>query len=302
MAIDFTPRTTSSVIFGYAGVNQDLIGEKSIQIASGYKYQTFDQISSDGSLEKFVSLSEAQQSTQSYINSNNLALSRVATTDNALNQLELIANEVTQLITSRNNSSSGEVVPVDLIGADLLNQIASNLNVKFDGRYLFSGSKTDTPAVDSLSTSNIIDGNATATYYQGDSLKPSVISNSGQNTTYGILANEPAFQKLIGSINLAIEGHNENDQTKIDSAMDMANEATSEIIAVRAVNRSTENTLNNINISHEDSLILIEANLVDISQTDLVVATTEMAQLETLVQASFLAFQRLSQLKLSNFL
>ncbi len=56
------------------------------------------------------------------------------------------------------------------------------------------------------------------------------------------------------------------------------------------------------NSTHKDFQLLIQGNLDDISQTDIVQATSKMSELQTIVQAGYLAFSRLSSLQLTNFL
>jgi flagellin-like hook-associated protein FlgL len=65
---------------------------------------------------------------------------------------------------------------------------------------------------------------------------------------------------------------------------------------------SAQNTINEANATHNATDLLVKENLKDISQTNIVDATTKMSELQATLQATYLAFQRLNQLRLANYL
>lgn len=303
MAIEIKALTNTQMVLQLASKSQDDLAKTSVQIASGNKYMDFKGFAGDGNLEKFLSLKETVNKTSTYITSNTIVLARVESMAQTLEQLQGIASDVAQLIAQRRNAASGQDIPVDIQGAAILDDIAGKLNVKFDGRYLFSGTKTNTKPFPYPEATNVSDsGAATDSYYEGDSIPPSVKISDSQTLNYGVTGNEEAFQKLIGAVNLAMDGHSENDDTKLASAMDMINESVSALASVRANIASSKNTIVQANVVHSDISILIGDNLNKVSQTNIVEATTRMSELEATVQATYIAFTRLSGLRLSNFL
>lgn len=304
MPIDISPLTPTKQLSGFASRNQDLLEELGIQIASGIKYQSYGGFAKEGNLEKLLSINASLEGFDSFKRSNNAAIARVRSAREAVDQIQNIASDVAQLITNRRNSASGSSIAVDLLGQAALERIASNLNVQFDGRFLFAGSKINTRPVENIFTSNVNSdtGEVNARYYNGDSVKPVVRSSSTEEVEYGILANETAFQQLIGAVHLAIEGHNDSDDSLLADAMDMVNSAISNIASIRSTASTTLQRLEGINQVLADAETLNFEDKTDISATDIVEATTQMAAGEATLQAVYIALNRITRLSLTNFI
>lgn len=306
MAIEITPSIPTQVVLKLASKNQSALQDVSVQISSGLKHQEFKGYAEDGTTEKFLAFKSTIKEIETHMRSNNLAISRAKTADSTISDIQDVASSLAQLITQRRNSASGDDVHVDLEASGMLDKITGMLNTKFDGRYLFSGSKTNTPAVGDLSISNIDTSGtapvATASYYNGDSDIVSVRSSDSEVVSYGILANDDGFKKLIGAAHLAIEGHNENSDTKLQQAMDMVNDAIDDLTSTRASGLIAVDKLQKSNTAHQDFKLLVQNNLDEVSQTNIVEATAKMSELQAIVQAGYLAFSRLSSLRLTDFL
>src|SRR3546814_8053110 len=103
-------------------------------------------------------------------------------------------------------SSDLQDVPLYTFSATFLAEIESLLNTQHEDRYLFAGSQTNTRAVDLSDAAYTpqagLPGTFTADldYYQGDTLQLSVRSAETFETTYGITADEPAFEELLRAL------------------------------------------------------------------------------------------------------
>ncbi|MDB2414683.1 flagellin [Rickettsiales bacterium] len=303
MAIEIISKSPSQVLIGISSKKREELEDVSIQVATGNKYPTYERMAAGGEVEKYISLRSTNDGLTDYIRSNELISSRVKTMRQSIDDLSEIASEYAQLVANRRNDAVGTNLPVLETGRALLDRIANNLNIKFDGRYLFAGSKTNTAPVSNIQTSNIGNDNlANTRYYAGDSVKATVRSSDTQEVEYGILANESAFQKLIGAIHLGMDGHTNEDDTKLSQSMDMINEAIVELTSVRTSASSTITNIDNTIINLENTQQLISENLGEVGNVDIVEASTRLSELDAIVQASFLAYNRLSRLQLSNFL
>lgn len=303
MSLVNIPVSAAQRIIAQANHARDDLEDVSVSISTGNKYQDFTSFAEAGDTEKFLNNKELLESLGAYQQSNDTALNRIQVADTALNQLERIATDVAELITSRRNAAVGDVLPIEESSSSLLREITQNLNAQFNGSYLFSGSKTDTPPIDNIiDVPNVANSVENASYYQGDSSITTVRGSDTQEVQYGILANEPAFQKLIGSLHLLREGHSNDDNVVLEEAYGMVDEAIQGIISLHAQLKSSEDTIENINTSHEEAELLVVQSQEDISKTDVVEATALLSEIEAQIQASYLAFNRLSALRLANFL
>ncbi len=306
MTINIQALTPSQVVLNLALSNKASLEKVSEQISSGYKHDSFQGYAEDATTENFISFSSTLTSITGNISSNTLALSRAKSADSSISLIQGYANDLAALITKKNNAASSAQVPIASQAKGMLDNIAGALNINFDGRFLFAGSRTDTKPVQNVQASNIdysgSTPSSTASYYQGDNDIPSVKSIDSIDVPYGILANDKSFQDLIAAAHLAIKAESENSKVELNQALDMVNNAINELASIRAVGNIAIDNLNKNNKSLQNAKLITQGNLNALSQTDIVQATAQMSSLQAIVQAGYLAYSRMSSLQLSNYL
>jgi flagellar hook-associated protein 3 FlgL len=304
MTIDIKVPTPIQTIINLASKKQEELRDVSIQASTGKKHQDFQSLAADANVERFVSLSATLKSTETYEKSNDIILARTQKMEQTLEQMIELADEAKEIITQRNNGATGQNVPVDALAPSFIERLESFLNTRFDGRYIFAGTKTDTKPVQNLNTSNVDSATLTTTsnYYRGNSDIVSINISQSEELSYGITANNSAFQKLAGSIHLLMEGHDSDDLDIIGDSFTMIDEALNEIISLRANTNAASTTISNATIVHRSVNKLAFENFSDVANVDVPTAQTRMIELEAIIQSSYLAFNRLSGLRLSNFL
>jgi|GEM_PF-6649668 len=306
MGIDIKSLTPTQVVLNLASNNQIALQKISEQISSGYKHDTFEGYAEDATTENFISFNSTLTDITANIASNTSALASAKTADSSISQIQTYANSLAALITQKNNAASGSDVPLTIQAQGILDNIAGALNINFNGRFLFAGSKTDTKPVQNIQTSNIdtsgLNPVATASYYRGDSNIVSIRSSDAADVPYGILASDQSFQDLIGAAHLAIKAEANGSTAELNQALDMVNDAINGLASTRAIGRISIDRMTQNNKSLQDTQLIVQGNLTTLSQTDIVQATAEMSSLQALVQAGYLAYARLSSLQLSNYL
>lgn len=278
------------------------LAELQVQISSGVKTRNFAGIQSD--VELFVGLESKTKRLNSYIENNTVVISRLNTMDKALEQVIDAADQLQDLYALQRDGAIKDSINFELQARNLLENIAGQLNSNLEGRYLFAGSKTNTPPVitDPAIPQNVELGVPDDNYYQGNDVDLTIRPQDNFEFDYNVRANDPAFQKIISSVFLAIEGHNTDDDTLVAQAVDMINEGVEEAIAVRSNVNTDKITLEDINVRHENLSLQLEGFSLELTSTDILEATTEVATNQAILQASFQVFARLSSLQLSNFL
>lgn len=304
MALDITPLTPTRFAIKLANDKRSELDGVTQQIAGGEKYRSYSGYASEGTLQSVLSLEAAVKESEGFVRSNNSAIAKIDVIETSLDSIQDIAKELSSLIVNRQNGASGDDIPINEVTDSLIGRIQSNLNTTYNGRYLFSGSKTDVPPVSDtvFDVSNIADDVAGANYYNGDSFNATVRQSPGQELEYGVNADASGFKKLIGAAHLLLDGHNKDDNNTLQDAQAMINEAVEELASERAVVRGNRSTLRETNVGHEDLKLLLEANFESKTQTDIVEASTRLSELEATVQASFSAWSRLNKLRLSDFI
>lgn len=279
---------------------QSKLSKTQQQVSSGMVSNDFQGLS--GKVETFVQMEGKMKKTNTFIQTNTLVLSRLQTTDVALDQIIDIADDFKNLLMTRNTGGAGNSVPFGTSARGLMQSLGAQLNTSQEGRYLFGGTKTDVPPVVSPIPSNAITGIPDDIYYQGNNQNLSAKVQENYDVDYGVRANDPAFQKLIAAMNLGLAGDSANSSQQLSESTEMIKQALDEIIALRA--KVQQNTVNitDINERHEQLNLYWKGYTESISKTDLTKASIDIAMDTAVLQATYQTFSTISGLKLTDYL
>lgn len=287
---------------------QSELGNVQQQISSGRNANTFEELSAKGQTERVLGFENQKQKADAFIRNNTIINNRVEAYNNSVSGLIDIAEQLRNLIVQRRTPTSANALPFTQLTDSYLATIKSNLNVEVEGRYLFSGSKTDTRPVDNIEASNYTNDPVTgervfnSIYYEGDDVRLETKASDTLTLPYGVTANNPAFQQLIGAVHLAVEGHTEDSDSLLSDAIELVTKTIADLTTVQADLNNNITILNQLNTEHEDVKTFLSQSIGDATETDIGEATIRMNSIQTTLQASFLAYSKISSLKLSDFL
>lgn len=274
-----------------------------IQLSSGQKSTTYSGIASD--VRRLVNVQDSYVQSKQYTSSNNLVDQRLQITESSVSQIfDVLTSYKTLLVNGLNASNSADLA-MPTQAQSMLNEVASLLNVQDDGRYLFSGSRTDTPPVDQSGlpvayTIPSASGDAIG-YYKGDNTQLSVQADVNFTVNYGINANEPGFEEAIRALHEVIIG-TPNDKTTMEDALGIVTQALNDVSDIRTKIGAARSALQNVNSRLDQYQLYSEKTISDLQNVDITETITRMNQDQTAIQASFMTLSRLSQLTLTNFL
>lgn len=293
---------------GNIGRLQSELGTTQQQISTGKNASTFKELSARGQTERVLGFENQKKKTADFIRNNTIVSNRVQTYNSSLTNIITVAEQLRNLLVQRRTPTSANSLPLTQLTDSYLSTIKSSLNIEVEGRYLFSGGKTDTRPVDDIESPNYTIDPVTSErlfnskYYEGDNLKLRTQASDTLSLEYGVTANDPAFQQLIGAIHLAVEGDASNNDDTLAEAVDLVSKTITDLSSVQANINNNIAILDQTNAAHTDFNIFLDQSLNEITETDIGSATIRLSSLETTLQASFLAYSRISSLKLSDFL
>ena len=268
-----------------------------IQLSSGQKSTTYSGIASD--VRRLVNVQDSYVQSKQYTSSNNLVDQRLQITESSVSQIfDVLTSYKTLLVNGLNASNSADLA-MPTQAQSMLNEVASLLNVQDDGRYLFSGSRTDTPPVDQSGlpvayTIPSASGYAIG-YYKGDNTQLSVQADVNFTVNYGINANEPGFEEAIRALHEVIIG-TPNDKTTMEDALGIVTQALNDVSDIRTKIGAARSALQNVNSRLDQYQLYSEKTISDLQNVDITETITRMNQDQTAIQASFMTLSRLSQL------
>ena len=176
--------------------------------------------------QQVLNLQVSATRSQSYIDAATLTNSKIQVMYSAVNSIADLATQFRALLTSATSASGTDAASVTESARNMLEQTASVLNTQYNGSYLFGGSETKTAPVDVSSTSYpaaTSPSSADSSYYQGNSQLASVRVSDSQTVSYGVSADNTAFEKLMRAMNLAASNSPLTDT--LNEALDLAVDA-----------------------------------------------------------------------------
>ena len=157
---------------------QSTLAERQIEIASGKRAQQYSSIAADSN--QLVNIERSVARTTQFNRNIDQALTRLGVMESSVGIMVQRATEVLAILSSAMSGENINDVPLQEFAATFLAEAESLMNTQHEDRYLFAGSKTDSPAIDLTDVNYTpqagLPGVFTADfdYYQGDTLQLSV--------------------------------------------------------------------------------------------------------------------------------
>lgn len=282
---------------------QKRLNDGQLQISSGKKSQHYSGVAREA--RRIVNVEAGHIRTTQFISNNKLIDQRLQTMETNVAQVfELVTQYKTLIINALNADNSSDLaMPIQTQA--LMDEVSALLNMEQDGRYLFSGTRTDTRPVDQtgLPAGYVIpttDGDASG-YYAGDTANLTVQADENFSVTYGVNAGELGFEQAIRAMHMVVIGP-PNDRATLDEALRVVNQAIDGVSDIRTRIGASRAALENVNSRLDDFLLFTEQTISDLENTDITEVITTMNSDQVAVEASFAVISRLADLTLTRFL
>ena len=288
----------SNRLTGYIQGTQGRMREAQLAIATGKRAQTYSGIGSDTGI--LLQAREGQKRADAFAASNTTTVERLRTMDGALGNIVDIADRMRTLLVQRSDPSIGKSLALGPEVDTMLQEIASQLNVRLGDRYLFAGSRTDTPPV--ALPANVA-GPADLDpdlIYQGDDIRLTARAAENVEVGYGILATD-VFD-IMNVLATAKAAHVADDDAGLRAASDALGEALSSLIDLRGELGARTARVDAISDTHRANSAYLAETVSRIEDTDLPTAIARMAQDQMAIEAAYLTISRLNSLSLADYL
>jgi len=288
----------SNRLNGYIQGTQGRMREAQVAIATGKRAQTYSEIGSETGI--LLQAREGQKRAEAFAASNTTTVERLRTIDGALGNIVDLADRMRTLLIQRTDPSIGSSLPLDTEIDTMLQEIASQLNVRLGDRYLFAGSRTDTPPVElpaSVTGPADLDPDL---IYQGDDIRLSARAAEHVEVSYGVLATD-VFE-VMNVLAAAKEAHTADDEAGLMAASDALGEAFSGLVDLRGELGARTARIEAISENHRANAAYLAETVSRIEDTDLPSAIARMAKDQMAIEAAFLTISRLNSLTLADYL
>ena len=289
-----TNRTLSDV-----GDVQKQLANLQQQISSGLKSQDFKGL--NGQVEQYTQLQARISNATAFQNSNQNGIARLQTADHAAQQMVAIADDMEDLIVlARSPSGNQSNLAQQMEG--YLQSLASQLNMNFQGKFLFGGTNTGEPPIADILVAPVEIGVPDDSYYVGS--KDNLTYHSDERETYDfpVRADHAAFQKIIAAAKQAISSLESGNTDEMAAALDLMQSGQGDLNSLRATLNTTILNVQGTSDRLKSMQLYWQGVNDSIANTDMVEASTQVANFEAVLQATFQVYAQLSRLRLADYL
>jgi len=279
------------------GLAQNNLNNDQIAISSGFKSQTFDGI--NGSIDQLTSLNSQIARLSDYQQNNSIYTSQLQASNTILGQIEQLTTGIKNLIAGQMSGTASTASFQQQLQSNLTS-LTSELNSTFQGKYLFGGTATNTPPIMSPVPTPVKIGVPDTSYYQGAAQDSTTRVGDGQVITNGIRADNPAFQSLFAGIAQALQPN--AGITDLTNAENLVDSGLQGVIALQATVNANIVNVQQVDTQSQSLQTYYTSLSTGMTQADVVSLSTQVAQDQTVLEASFEAYSRISSLSLANFL
>lgn len=285
---------------------QTAVALNQIQLATGQKAQAYSEIPT--STTELISLERSLERSNQFVDNIDQALTRLNTYDSTFGVLVDRAIDLKSIISQGLTGNNIDDLPLTEFARSYSTEVESLLNSQLGGRYIFSGSKTDAPAVDindpSYTPQVGLPGAFTADfdYYQGDDFEVALRPNENFELAYGVTAGEPAFEDLLRAFAYLDYAGQNRDKTVLAEALNLVDSAIDGLSDLRGQVGAQTQILENSRNAHADFNVFASNIVSNIEEVDIAQATTELAFNQVQLQGAFLSLSRINELSLLQFI
>ena len=270
------------------------------QLSSGNKSADFTGLADQ--TQQFLSLDNILSKTNQYLSDNKVVETRLSATSTALTQIINSATSFQSLLSQRLSGVSNSAA-FDTQIQGVWQQLSSQLNTSVNGSFIFSGTKTNTPPVNTATFPTLLSSGVPDTsYYHGSAQDMSARAQDNTVITYNVRADTPGFQNLIAGLVMARQGNANNSSDDLKKAENLVQSGLQSIIGTQATVGATSAQFSSIDTSLSNQKLYWQGIQQSIGSADIASVSTQVAINQGILQAAFQAFAKITSLRLADYL
>jgi flagellar hook-associated protein 3 FlgL len=272
-----------------------------VQEASGLKSTFLADYGAD--TQHVINLQVSVTRAQSYVDAATLADSKTEVMYSAIGQISDVVTSLRTALSAATTGSTTEMASAVSTAQQLLQQMGGILNTQYDGQYVFAGAQTSTPAVDltSFETGTNSLSTADTSYYEGDNELASVRVSGSQSVTYGVTANNPAFEEVMRVLKYVANTPSLT-TSDINNALSVVDSAVDDVATVQAKVSSAAAQINTAQSAQSEFMSYAEGLGTDLTSVDVAAITAQLSTYQAQLTASYTAISKVQSLNLASYL
>jgi len=281
------------------------VAAEQVRSATGLNATDYKGIAPDSG--RLVNLESHYKRLEQYVDEGEVVNGRIQSLYDAVGGMTDLTARLSALVVGLQGDNAAGVEGVVAEAGELMQEFAALLNTRQEGRYLFAGGRTDHAAVDigsaAYAAATGVPSSADTGYYQGDSTVAHFQAADDLILSYGVTADDPAFEKALRAFNLIANlTTSPVDTDVLDEATQLASDATDALSVTQARLGATSASLERTIDRHVEEQLVLQSHVEDIRSVDLAESTTRLSQLQASLEATMSLMKILEENNLSKYL
>jgi flagellar hook-associated protein 3 FlgL len=221
----------------------------------------------------------------------------------AIGQVNDIITNLRSQLSAASTGDSTTATSVITAAQQMLTEMGSLLNTQFDNQYVFGGARTSTPPVDlsSFATGTGSTTTADTSYYKGDDQIASVQVADDQTVSYGVTADNPAFEQVMRVLKF-VANSTTLSSTDITDALNLASTALDAVSTVQTKLSGASSQIEQAQSRQSDYQSYAQTLSSDLSGVDVAAITAQLSTYQAQLSASYSAIAKIQSLNLASYL
>jgi flagellar hook-associated protein 3 FlgL len=281
---------------------QSVMASEQIEEASGVVSPDYGGLGQTS--QQVINLQVSVARSQSYADAANTADNKVQVMYSTMTSITTVLTSLRTTLTAASNSANTDPASVVSAAQQGLQQMASLLNTQYGGDYLFGGARTTAPPVNISSSTYpaaTSPSSANTSYYQGDSEIASARVSDSETVSYGVTADNTAFEQGMRALNL-VANNSPLSTATLNEALNLATSAISATSAVQTGLGLASTSLENASASQSDYQNFAKTLGDNLTGVDVAAVTAQLSTYDAQLQASYSAISKIQGLSLASFL
>ena len=241
---------------------------------------------------------------QSYVDAASSAVNKTNVMYTSVTSIANLLSSFRATLTAASNSASTDPTSVTEAAQQGLQSMASLLNAQFGSEYLFGGSNTTSPPVDVSSSAYpalTSPSSADTKYYQGDDQVASARVSDGQTVSYGVTADNSAFEQGLRALNL-VANNSPLTSATLTEALNLTISAVKATAAVQTSLGLASSSMQAASSAQTEYQNFAETLGSNLDGVDVAAVTAQLSTYQAQLDASYSAIAKIQGLSLASFL
>lgn len=281
---------------------QSVMAKEQIQEATGVVSPDYGGLGQTS--QQVINLQVSVARSQSYGDAATASDNRVQAMYSTVTSISGVLSDLRTALTAASNSVSVDPATVAASAQQMLQEMASMLNTQYNGEYLFGGARTESPPVDISSTAYppaTSPSSPNTSYYQGDSQLASTRVSDSEVVTYGVTADNSAFEQGMRALSLVANNSPLSADT-LNEALNLTVNAIDGTSRVQAGLGLASKSLENASSYQSDYQNFAKTLGDDLTGVDVAAVTAQLSTYDAQLSASYSAISKIQGLDLANYL